>query len=428
MAAAMFEEVSVQTVDASVSDAHILYTPVSHAGHQSCRPGFVDSAPDDAGTPVVTPLSADAGPTGYFTDSDDEDNAAIANLSSTEEETPGGAIAQLLDVTVLFEDDKGIGAHAQPEAPQLQEPVLSFVSVNPQTAASFDVLRGSLKVLPEFPSCGLARSGSGSSAVRTLRISCGRDPANTVVLRDSRISQRHFTIRVRCAADGVVALDIHDQSSNGTFVNGRRVGRGRRQPIVVGDRIVALPAEQAGLHDEVGYQLLHDTKGAACFSLAMEAPLAGDEGEDAKDGMQKPGVPKELEKDLKCGVCTDLFYRCLTLVPCGHNFCAACLLRWRHQSSRCPGCRAYVRQAVRNRDMDKMVQTFVQGFPALARTPGELQQMLALERIPENEAMLHRLVKGPRMRHPEGVAHVATPQHARQQPQTVVSTSVCVVS
>jgi len=374
----------------------------------------------------VSPLSGDGGPTGYLTDSDGEEHAACLPVADEDSVLVGASIAQLPDVTVLF-DEESAGAAQAVQAPRLQEPVLSFVSVNPHTASSFDVLRGSLTVLPELPN---ATSGS-SSAVRTLRVSCGRDPANTVVFRDSRISQRHFTLRVRAAADGCVALDIHDQSSNGTFVNGRRVGKGRRQPIVVGDRIVALPAEQAGREEEIGFQLLHDTKGAACSSSTQSASALNEGDEAEEEILQKPGVPKELEKDLQCGVCADVFYRCLTLVPCGHNFCTACFLRWRHQSSGCPGCRGFVRQAVRNQDMDRMVETFVRGHPALARAPAELQPMLVLERTPENDAMLRWLIKGPRIpvRHPDGVPiNVATPQRARQQPQRAASSSVCVVS
>merc|ERR1719223_344701 len=171
--------------------------------------------------------------------------------------------ALLPDTTVLFEDAAGDTACAEPTLNVELQPVLSLVSLNTRTAASVDILRGTLSVLPELP--------DSSSGVRTVRISCGRGPGNTIVLKDSRVSQHHFTVRVRAAAGGRVVLDLLDQSTNGTWVDGRRVGRGRRVTLSVGVRIVALPAMVVGRDGEVGYVLLQDTKGAHC-NPALSSP------------------------------------------------------------------------------------------------------------------------------------------------------------
>lgn len=429
--AAMLDEATIQTIDASFSEGQVAYTPTFCNGPrpQRCRPGFEVTLLEDISasesaetTPAVSPLS-----TGVRDDVCDDGAATPDQPEASEARVEEPPISQVPDVTVLF-DTEAIGAPPTDEAQESQKPVLSFVSTNPKSAASFDVLCGALEVLSDLP------GGSASAqSVRTLNVSCGRDTANTIVLKDRRISQRHFTLHVRASADGAVALEIHDQSSNGTFVNGRRIGKGCRSPILVGDRVVALPAEEVGRDEEIGFQLLHDTKGASC-GLAATLPMAGDQACDAHDGEVEPGVPKELENDLQCGVCTDIFHRCLTLVPCGHNFCASCFLSWRQQSSACPGCRAYVRQVVRNQDMDRMVDAFVQGHPELARDPTELQQMLDVEQKPENDAMLRWLIKGPRVPVKQQDAdrlNIATPQRQRRQHARRTgssSSSVCVIS
>lgn len=431
--AAMLDEATIQTIDASL---HV-DTP-TFCGAQRCRPGFEVTLLEDISIPG-SPRSVNSMMTTDTRCDDDtvdtrSEEATPWQLVTTdtllEEASPSqvldateAAPSQVPDATVLF-DTEAVRAEPMENGPRSQKPVLSFVSTNPRTAVSFDVLCGATVVVQEVPY---------GYPVRTLNVSCGRDPANTIVLRDRRISQTHFTVQVRASADGSVALEVRDQSSNGTFVNGKRVGKGHRTRIMVGDRVVALPAEEVGRDEEIGFQVLHDTKGAACASLAI-AHLAIDEDGDAKISEWKVGVPKELENDLQCGVCTDIFHRCLTLVPCGHNFCASCFLSWRQQSSACPGCRAYVRQVVRNQDMDRMVETFVQGHPDLERAPAELQEMLAVEQKPENDAMLRWLIKGPRnpMKHPDGDRlNIATPQRQRRQQSRRAgssSSSVCVVS
>jgi len=205
--------------------------------------------------------------------------------SDTESERGEGVVVptMLPDTTVLFEDAaaaeaSGASAAQSSNAP-VDQPVLSLVSLNTRTAATVDILRGMLTVLPELP--------DASAAVRTVRISCGRDPGNTIVLKDHRVSLHHFTVRVRAAPGGRVVLDLLDQSSNGTWVDGKRVGRGRRVTLAVGDRIVALPAALVGRDGEVGYVLLHDTKGAGCnVSAQGETPAVV----DLKSGPQ--GLPK----------------------------------------------------------------------------------------------------------------------------------------
>merc|ERR1711933_534882 len=97
----------------------------------------------------------------------------------------------------------------------------------------------------------------------------------------------HFVIRVRAApssaSDGsrAVALDMLDTSSNGTWVNGLRVGKGQRVPLAVGDRITVLPAAQVGRASTVAYMLLHDTRGACCRGSSGETIASSPSCENA---------------------------------------------------------------------------------------------------------------------------------------------------
>ena len=50
-------------------------------------------------------------------------------------------------------------------------------------------------------------------------ITVGRDPKNDIVLDDRRVSRRHAEVRLRLGRYTLYDL----QSTNGTFVNGRRI-------------------------------------------------------------------------------------------------------------------------------------------------------------------------------------------------------------
>merc|ERR1712176_285468 len=117
--------------------------------------------------------------------------------------------------------------------------------------------------------------------------------------------------------------------------------------------------------------------------------------EPQANSTREQSLPFALERDLRCGICTDVLYKCLTLVPCGHNFCAACLARWRRSAPSCPECRVSVRQAVRNVAADCMVETFIRAHPSAARSPQELRAMDMAERGRENQAVLRWLLRDP---------------------------------
>uniref|UniRef100_A0A7S1WWK8 E3 ubiquitin-protein ligase CHFR n=1 Tax=Alexandrium catenella TaxID=2925 RepID=A0A7S1WWK8_ALECA len=398
---------------------------------------FLHDWVSDANDKLRMPPTA---PTSPVSEADDQlQLESVLDLSEAEIIASAGAAAAreaVPDATVLVEgpEEYALGKTGESVDAWNEEPVLSMVSLNPRTAASFDLVRGSLTLLPELP--------ASAAAVRTVRVSCGRDACNTMVLSDSRVSQVHFTVRVRAARGGLVTLELLDQSSNGTWVNGKRVGRARSVPLSVGDQILVLPASTVGRAAEVGYLLLHDARGARCGAVQENQHSLPPSPRDVS-------VPRDIEDDIRCGICTDVLFRCLTLVPCGHNFCTACLVKWRRRSYACPECREPVQQAVRSTSIDSVVETFLLAHPKAARSEAEIKAMEMAERDPNNTAMLRWLTRpgpswtggtsnAPRVGGPHPDARsVATPmrrmqdrppQRANQAQHDSASSSACVIS
>ncbi|KAL4447679.1 hypothetical protein ABPG75_004898 [Micractinium tetrahymenae] len=165
---------------------------------------------------------------------------------------------------------------------------------------------------------------------------------------------------------------LQDLSSNGTFLNGERVGRGRAEPLSDGDRIslvlsVAPLAEQAFIFQtgdprlqdgEVPPEWAEEPQQQAAAGAG--APAAGAAGPERRphSGPLRPGsagapagpapaaapaggaaarhlargvtnqysTPQTITlDDLQCQICLSVLRDCVALEPCGHNYCAACL-------------------------------------------------------------------------------------------------------
>eukprot|EP00933_Yihiella_yeosuensis_P070663 TRINITY_DN78804_c0_g1_i1.p1 TRINITY_DN78804_c0_g1~~TRINITY_DN78804_c0_g1_i1.p1 ORF type:complete len:252 (-),score=50.49 TRINITY_DN78804_c0_g1_i1:110-766(-) len=101
----------------------------------------------------------------------------------------------------------------------------------------------------------------------------------------------------------------------------------------------------------------------------------------------------------QCRLCREApIHRCVTAVPCGHNFDLGCLLAWRTHSDKCPCCNQEVKQAVRNRVVDGMTQTFLRSHPEAARNASTLRLLEAAERSAEGEEASVDLLLGDRSR------------------------------
>lgn len=70
---------------------------------------------------------------------------------------------------------------------------------------------------------------------------------------------------------------------------------------------------------------------AAPAPAATVAPAAADKKRDDEENAK--ATLDGMEADLTCTICQELFYRCVGVLPCLHNFCAPCYGAWRKRSS-----------------------------------------------------------------------------------------------
>ena len=51
----------------------------------------------------------------------------------------------------------------------------------------------------------------------------------------------------------------------------------------------------------------------------------------------------EMEQNFTCGICQDIIYKCVALIPCLHSFCCSCVSDWLERSTDCPECRKKIK-------------------------------------------------------------------------------------
>jgi RING-type zinc-finger len=94
----------------------------------------------------------------------------------------------------------------------------------------------------------------------------------------------------------------------------------------------------------------------------------------------------DLEKELSCSICTEIFYQPLTLLDCLHTFCGSCLKLWfawqatqagsrRSNPYTCPSCRATVRGTRPDAKITTLLDMYLQANPSKAKTPEEKEDI-----------------------------------------------------
>ena len=248
------------------------------------------------------------------------------------------------------------------------------------------------------------------------QITLGKEMPN---FDDHRISTNHCSLF--CDDDEQVC--IVDLSTNGTFVNGERLEKnGTPRKLINGDEIsLVINSSKHVLASKLPAYLVH-TRSSAKSEQRSDATLAVTEtvseesassannkrkreaGSDEEQSEEPPKkVPKqhdeetkrilamlgassqedtnvsesqeELIRELSCSICSEIYYKPVSVLPCLHNFCASCLGGWRKQNNTCPTCRVHVTQVKKNHSMNNVIDKFLKMNPQLKRPDEELQEL-----------------------------------------------------
>ncbi|KAJ3130197.1 hypothetical protein HK098_005444 [Nowakowskiella sp. JEL0407] len=212
-------------------------------------------------------------------------------------------------------------------------------------------------------------------------ISFGRSQECTVILEEKRISSAHCEITAE-NEDSEYYAYITDLSTNGTFINGKRLVKDKRCKLKSGDVISFGKGIKTFTFSNLPRKksLEDDSNGTINQNESESRTNSKRTAEDIADKMSVVSEPKklktdEIESNLICGICHDLMHQAATIVPCMHSFCGGCVSDWVKLSKECPQCRGKATLASRNHTIDNLVDAFLAIEPEKARTKEELSDL-----------------------------------------------------
>lgn len=189
------------------------------------------------------------------------------------------------------------------------------------------------------------------------------------------LSRRHAQFRARFE-DPCSPLLQDLGGLNGTYVNGRRLEKGvevvlKRNDVISfgGKESVARAGEQV--------------KNAFVYRVEVrdedvQWSAAPEEGEDRDSKRRrvdgdaaattaampccasyklKETVLEQVEESFSCIICQDYLVGAACLAPCGHTFCAGCLMKWEKRTRTCPVCRQKFTDSVPMRSIDQFLES-----------------------------------------------------------------------
>jgi len=217
----------------------------------------------------------------------------------------------------------------------------------------------------------------------------GRQESNDVCIDDIRISGVHCILKLNSKGQAF----IEDTSSNGTYIENVKVGKKNTKEIVSGKTFYLLHSSKvAKPEDSLGYVISLNNQE---FNHLKREKVEQKREEvfSFANKILKPSNASEFDDSMRCKLCEDCIYKCVTAVPCLHNFCAACYSGWMDRSSLCPECEREVSEIKKNAFIDNMIQTFLEKNPQLKRARSDYQEMDQKNKILHNRLILTKKIQ-----------------------------------
>ncbi|XP_071493473.1 E3 ubiquitin-protein ligase CHFR-like [Diadema antillarum] len=211
--------------------------------------------------------------------------------------------------------------------------------------------------------------------ISTDSFSIGRGRVCDLSMPDNKvISGNHCRLYKQGQNDTVW---LEDTSTNGTWLNGVKVGKGQKQRLCHGDEIALVFQKGDKAQDNIVYRFEDIEK------LDQTQPLE-DSAEEAKAEEEETD---DILETLICSICQDILHKCISLQPCMHSFCSACYSGWMKHSKRCPQCRKYVRRIGHNYIVNSLVDAYLKQHPEKQRSKEELAEMDQRDQVPFNQTI-----------------------------------------
>ena len=155
---------------------------------------------------------------------------------------------------------------------------------------------------------------------------------------------------------------ITDKSTNGTFVNDKRIEKNQPLNLHNGDKIYLLKDEDQD--EKIGFIFVAIYTKPVANPLGKKRKRDEDEEEEIKTDkrLKRMNTPAAVQQ-MKCSFCLEIMHKPVSLIPCLHNFCGGCYADWMVKNNNCPECRDKVKHIKRNHMIKSMIDEHLKKNP-----------------------------------------------------------------
>ncbi|GET86256.1 hypothetical protein, conserved [Leishmania tarentolae] len=183
-----------------------------------------------------------------------------------------------------------------------------------------------------------------------------------------KLSARHCELTV----DPVTwRVELRDLSTNGTFLDNRRIAKGERVVLQNGDRVsLTRPADTSACSGQAPISAVDDIAANGRVHYMFQR-------------LKQETTQARMSAELTCSVCRSIFHRPCSVLPCMHVFCAGCISGCIAQTQQhtCPKCRANITDIRPTHRLQSCAENFLLANPSRRRPVEELAQLDAVDTI-----------------------------------------------
>lgn len=212
----------------------------------------------------------------------------------------------------------------------------------------------------------------------------GRNPECTIIIPDKRLSGRHCSLSLR--GDKVIATDL---STNGTFINDRKIGKGVEKEIEDDEYLWVLPVAKVEVSQAIGFKIeiiaVRERKSNMLKEQEAKEAERVEEARKKEQELKDEEIRKELEakkkaekvnndfaqsikEQITCSFCYEIMCVPVSIQPCNHRFCGGCLTELvNSKKDTCIQCRKEITTAVRDAAFSSIIEDYLKTHPTERR-------------------------------------------------------------
>lgn len=91
--------------------------------------------------------------------------------------------------------------------------------------------------------------------------------------------------------------------------------------------------------------------------------------------LSNPNAKTQLSEEFKCGICLSIIHKCVTAMPCLHNYCGGCFSLLLKNTKNCPTCKKTIEEAKHNPMINNLIDVFLKCNSEFQRDDDELEHL-----------------------------------------------------